>query len=77
MLKSYLRFEPKESFGVISSPRCNVAFDPTGNIVYTGANQEICVWNLRQASLVSNNPNNFVLYPKLFYGRTRIEYSFL
>lgn len=52
MMKSYLRFEPKKSFGVISSPQCNVIYDFTGNLAFTGAVQDVCVWNLRQASQV-------------------------
>lgn len=53
-MKSYLRYEPKHQFGVITSPQCNVQYDYTGNLAFTGAIQDVCVWNLRQASLVGN-----------------------
>jgi len=52
MMKSYLRFEPKATFGIISSPQCNVVYDFTGNLAITGAVQDVNVWNLRQASQV-------------------------
>ena len=52
MMKSYLRYEPKSQFGVIASPQCNVQYDYTGNLAFTGAIQEVCVWNLRQATQV-------------------------
>ena len=56
-MKSYLRYEPKHQFGVITSPQCNVQYDYTGNLAFTGAIQDVCVWNLRQASLVGNIDN--------------------
>ena len=52
-MKSYLRYEPKKSFGVIASPQCNIAYDCSGNLAITGALQEISVWNIRQANQVS------------------------
>jgi hypothetical protein len=52
-MKSYLRYEPKDQFGVITSPQCNVQYDYTGNLAFTGAIQDVCAWNLRQASQVS------------------------
>ena len=52
-MKSYLRYEPKKSFGVIASPQCNITYDCSGNLAITGALQEISVWNLRQANQVS------------------------
>jgi U3 small nucleolar RNA-associated protein 12 len=51
-MKSYLRYEPRKAFGVITSPQCNVTYDCSGNLAITGALQEICLWNLRQASQV-------------------------
>lgn len=52
-MKSYLRYEPKKQFGVIASPQCNVQYDYTGNLAFTGAIQEVCCWNLRQGTMVS------------------------
>jgi U3 small nucleolar RNA-associated protein 12 len=48
-MKSYLRFEPKKTFGVISSPQCNVVYDFSGNLAISAALQDVTVWNLRQA----------------------------
>jgi U3 small nucleolar RNA-associated protein 12 len=53
MMKSYLRYEPSASFGVISSPTCNVTFDFSGNMAITGGIHDVGVWNLRQATKVS------------------------
>lgn len=53
MMKSYLRYEPSKSFGVIAAPQCNIMYDFSGNLAITGALQNICVWNLRQASQVA------------------------
>ena len=61
-MKSYLRFEPTKTFGIITSPQCNTAvFDWSGNLALCGALQDVLVWNLRQSSCVAtlsyNNPN--------------------
>jgi len=53
MMKSYLRYEPRKAFGVISAPSCNVSFDFSGNLALTGGVQSVGVWNLRQASNVA------------------------
>jgi len=52
-MKSYLRYEPKKTFGVISAPQCNVIYDFSGNLALTGGVQDVCVWNLRQASQIA------------------------
>jgi hypothetical protein len=55
-MKSYYRYVPDQSLGVISSPDCNAIFDSTGKLAFTGNIQKVAVWNLRQASLVSLFP---------------------
>jgi U3 small nucleolar RNA-associated protein 12 len=62
-MKSYLRYEPKKSFGVIASPQCNVTYDCSGNLAITGALQEICIWNIRQASQIGSLKVSEVNYP--------------
>jgi len=62
MSKSYLRYEPNSNvFGVICSPQCDIELDLTGNLVITGALQNVLVWNIRQANQVNclkiNQPN--------------------
>ena len=52
MMKSYLRYEPKESFGIIASPHSNVIYDFSGHLAITSAVSNINVWNLRQATQV-------------------------
>ena len=51
-MKSYLRYEPAESFGVICSPHCNVAYDTAGNLAIAGANSSVNVINLRTGAMV-------------------------
>ncbi|KAJ1417352.1 WD40-repeat-containing domain protein, partial [Ochromonadaceae sp. CCMP2298] len=51
-MKSYLRYEPAKQFGVISAPNCNIQYDYTGSLAFTGAIQEVNGWNLRQAAKV-------------------------
>lgn len=51
-MKSYLRYEPKKCFGVITSPQCNVIYDCSGNLAITGSLQDVAVFNIRQATQV-------------------------
>jgi U3 small nucleolar RNA-associated protein 12 len=51
-MKSYLRYEPREVFGVIASPQSNAIFDFSGNLAITGAVRGVAVWNLRQGTQV-------------------------
>ena len=54
MMKSYLRYEPSRSFGLISSPQCNsVLYDFSGNLAISGALQDVIVWNLRQTAPIA------------------------
>jgi hypothetical protein len=52
MVKLYLRYSLGATFGVIGSSNCNVVYDATGNQCFTGALEQVNVWNLRQQSLV-------------------------
>jgi hypothetical protein len=69
-MKSYLRYGPKEQFGVIASPQCNVQYDYTGNLAFTGAIQEVCAWNLRQASQVHSRTHT----PQLHTSLTHVQF---
>lgn len=52
MMKSYLRYAPSKTIGVIASPQCNVIYDDSGNLAITGSVQDVNVWNLRQSNQV-------------------------
>ena len=53
MVKVYLRYVLKETFGVIASPACNSIFlDPQCRLAAAGALEHIAVWNLKQGLLV-------------------------
>ncbi len=53
MMKSYLRYEPRKTFGIVASPNSNAIFDFSGNMAITGGTQDVSVWNLRQAQKIS------------------------
>lgn len=72
-MKSYLRYGPRKTFGVIASPNCNIAFDSSGQLVFTGGIQECNVWNLRQTSLISQFPVQEV-YNNLYGAQTTVTY---
>lgn len=67
-MKSYLRYEPKKSYGVIASPQCNVTYDCSGNLAISGALQEISLWNLRQANLVAKQLSSEYRTAKYIYA---------
>ncbi|XP_049936725.1 uncharacterized protein LOC116265493 [Nymphaea colorata] len=48
MVKAYLRYEPAAVFGVVASVESNVCYDNTGKLLFTGALEQLCVWNLKQ-----------------------------
>jgi len=53
MGRSYLRYELKDTFGVIASD-ANVIFDGTGNRAISGGLESVLVWNLRTGTLVDS-----------------------
>lgn len=73
-MKSYLRYEPRKAFGVISAPVCNVAFDFSGNLALTGGVQSVGVWNLRQATNVATltDPSSQTNYPYCELGEVTV-----
>ena len=70
-MKSYLRYEPSRTIGVVASPSCNIATSVDGNLCMTGGVQDAQVWNLRTgeriATLTAENPN----YPYSNSGEAR------
>lgn len=52
MVKAYLRYESRDTWGVITTSTCNIAFDGTGKLLYTGCLENVGVWNVRQGALV-------------------------
>lgn len=53
MVKIYLKYNLRRSFGVICSAPCNVCFDKTDTLAITGALEQICIWNIRKGTLVA------------------------
>jgi hypothetical protein len=50
MVKAYLRYVLKQTFGVIASPACNAIFvDTQCRVAAAGALENISVWNMKQA----------------------------
>lgn len=52
MVKAYLRYEPANVFGVVTSHESNISFDNTGKLVLSGALEELAVWNVKQGICV-------------------------
>lgn len=75
-MKSYVRYEPTKSFGVIASVQCNVTYDWSGNIALTGAGDSVSVWNVRQGTQISSLINENRSYPYTLAGEVNyIAYS--
>ncbi|KAK3043031.1 hypothetical protein RJ639_002599 [Escallonia herrerae] len=50
MVKSYLRYEPAASFGVIVSVDSNIAYDGSGKHILAPALENVSMWHLRQGT---------------------------
>ena len=74
-MKSYLRYEPAESFGVITSPQCNIVYDTTGNLAITGANSRVNVVNMRTHTTVGSIEAENQNYPYVLPGEVRSTHS--
>ncbi len=70
-MKSYLRYEPHRSFGVIASVQSNVIYDWSGNMILTGSGDGVSVWNARQGTLVSVLASDNSSYPHLLSGEVQ------
>ncbi|CAG8512706.1 7541_t:CDS:10 [Ambispora leptoticha] len=48
MVKSYLRYEPLKTFGIISSWLSNIVYDDTGKLAISPALEDVIVWDLKK-----------------------------
>ncbi|ORZ37046.1 WD40-repeat-containing domain protein [Catenaria anguillulae PL171] len=53
MVKSYLRYTPGKTFGVIASPLGNLASDSTGRLAISPTLQSVTVWDTKKAEPVA------------------------
>lgn len=75
-MKSYLRYEPERSLGVIASVQSNITYDWSGNLVLSGSGEDVSVWNVRQGALLSSLTNETQGYPYSLPGEVNfIVYS--
>ncbi|PVU84642.1 hypothetical protein BB560_007297 [Smittium megazygosporum] len=51
MVKVYQRYQPKATFGIISSPRSNTVFSSDSLYAIAGALDQVIVWDLRKAAI--------------------------
>lgn len=51
MVKSYLRYVASSCLGVIASPVSHVVVDASGQLAFTPALENVCVWNIRKGVL--------------------------
>lgn len=72
MQHSYLRYELQSSFGVISSPAPQISLLTTdqGKVGITAALESVCVWNLRQGTLIQrlHSTDNYAQVTALCIG---------
>ncbi|KAI3917177.1 hypothetical protein MKX01_003626, partial [Papaver californicum] len=54
MVKSYLRYEPDASFGVVASIDSNISYDSSGKHLLSPALEKVGVWNVRQGVCAKN-----------------------
>ena len=52
MVKSYLRYEPYKTFGVITSTLSNVVFSGDGKLAIAPALEDVALWDLKKGILV-------------------------
>ena len=48
MVKSYLRYELRETWGIVSAGAGNAVLDRTGQLALAPALDEVIVWHLKQ-----------------------------
>ncbi|CAG8442083.1 2687_t:CDS:10 [Ambispora gerdemannii] len=48
MVKSYLRYEPLKTFGIISSWLSNIIYDATGKLAISPALEDVVIWDLKK-----------------------------
>jgi hypothetical protein len=66
MVKAYYRYEHALQFGVIASPSCNVCCDTEGQHLYTGALENVNIWNVRTGEKVRCVYLKFCCWPDDF-----------
>ncbi|KAK4142615.1 uncharacterized protein C8A04DRAFT_38147 [Dichotomopilus funicola] len=60
MVKSYLKFEPSKSFGVVASSNSNLVWSPRGKAgtgagqAIVGSNEEVLVWDIKKGELLGH-----------------------
>lgn len=53
MGKTYLRYVPSSTYGVVVSPGSQVVAEPSGNLLFTGQLENVGVWNVKRGIQVS------------------------
>lgn len=54
MVKIYLRYSLKTTFGVVTSFPSNIVFDGTGKCAITGALEHVLIWDLKKGAKVAS-----------------------
>lgn len=54
MVKIYLRYSLKTTFGVVASFPSNIVFDGTGKCAITGALEHVLIWDLKKGAKVAS-----------------------
>lgn len=54
MVKSYLRFEPWKTLGVVASPSSNAVLSGEGKLAVAPALEDVILWDLKKGLQVSS-----------------------
>lgn len=54
MVKIYLRYSLKTTFGVVTSFPSNIVFDGTGKCAITGALEHVLIWDLKKGAKIAS-----------------------
>lgn len=52
MQKTYLRYKQRSSFGIVTSPLCNIDASPNGEVALSGGLEDAHVWDVKTGTLL-------------------------
>ncbi len=52
MVKTYYKFDPERTMGMMYSPYANIHYDSTGKYAITPALEKVIIWNMRTNKVV-------------------------
>ena len=71
-MKSYLRYIPESTFGIINSPQCNVVYDTSGNLILSGSGSSVLIYNARKSMIIGKIEAESENYPYILPGEVSL-----